>query len=267
MSEIKWPALAGLLFLCLAATAHSRPDFSGFSHDQAYDYSQAAIGGRVEGVTLIGSAGEPVNLEDYRGKPLVISMIFTSCHHICPSTTQHLAQVVKKARAALDADSFNVLTVGFDTLNDTPGQLASFRRAQGVNDKHWDFLGGDEANMRRLAEQLGFIYYPSTSGFEHLVQATVVDAEGGVYRQIYGISWPTPTLIEPLKQLVFGRPEPERESALSFLGKRIRLFCTVYDPATDNYYIDFSVFIGTGVGIIVSILFGWFLFREWRRAI
>jgi protein SCO1/2 len=79
------------------------------------------------------------------------------------------------------------------------------------------------------------------------------------------MTFPTPALVEPLKELVFGRPTAP--SALDYLGNRIRLFCTVYDPATDSYHIDISVFIGTFVGLVVSILFGRVLLREWRRSI
>ena len=112
---------------------------------------------------------------------------------------------------------------------------------------------------------MGFIYYPSPRGFDHLIQASIVDPQGQVYRQIYGMSFPTPTLLEPLKEQVFG--QPSAPSMLDYLENRVRLFCTVYDPATDNYYVDVSVFIGTIVGILVSTLFGTVLVREWRKSI
>ena len=173
--------------------------------------------------------------------------------------------MVEKARDVLDEDSFQVVTVGFDTVNDSPERMAQFRNSADVTDEHWDFLSGDAANMDKLVRQLGFIYTPAARGFDHLIQSSVVDANGVIYRQVYGISFPTPQLIEPLKEMVFG--EPKSQSALDYLGDRIRLFCTVYDPATDTYYIDISVFIGTFVGLIVSILFGRVLFKEWRRGL
>jgi protein SCO1/2 len=105
---------------------------------------------------------------------------------------------------------------------------------------------------------------PSPRGFDHLVQVSIVDAEGVIYRQVYSMSFPTPQLVEPLKELVFG--EPRSQSSLDYLSNRIRLFCTVYDPATDTYHVDISVFIGTFVGIIVSLIFGRVLFKEWRRS-
>ena len=35
----------------------------------------------------------------FNGKPLVLSLLYTSCYHICPMTTRHLSKVVEKARA------------------------------------------------------------------------------------------------------------------------------------------------------------------------
>jgi len=238
---------------------------AGFSREDALAHSQAAIGNSLEGVELLAPDGDVVKLEDYRGKPLVISMIFTSCHHICPATTRHLREMVAKARDAVGEESFHVITVGFDTANDSPARMASFRRRNGVEDERWAFLAGDADNMARLVERLGFLYSPSARGFDHLIQSSVIDASGRLYRQVYGITFPTPHLVEPLKELVFGKPPGD--STLDYLKGRIRLFCTVYDPATDSYHIDASVFIGTAVGLIVSLVFGRVLIREWRRTL
>lgn len=255
----------GLLALFSLAVAAADPDFAGFSHDEALDYSQAAIGTTLQGIELRKADGSVTSLEAYRGKPLIISMIFTSCHHVCPNTTRYLDEVVQKARSALDEDSFQVVSIGFDTANDSPERMAEFRVRSAVDDPNWDFLSADAATMAELTRALGFIYYASPRGFDHLVQSTVVDGKGTIYRQVYGMSFDTPLLIEPLKELVFGRPR--EQSTLQHMTNRIRLFCTVYDPATDSYRIDISVFIGTFVGMVVSILFGTVLIKEWRRSI
>lgn len=265
MQNFRWPALAGLFLFSGVTFAAADSDLMRFSNDESLAHSQAAIGTSLQNIQLTKGDGTAVSFKDYRGKPLVISMIFSSCHHVCPSTTQYLQQVVNKARNVLDSDSFQVVTIGFDTANDTPERMAQFRTSTGVTDEYWDFLSADADNMDTLVEQLGFIYTPSPRGFDHLVQASIVDADGVIYRQVYGMSFPTPQLIEPLKQLVFG--QPTSQSSLAYLGKRIRLFCTVYDPATDTYHVDISVFIGTFVGIIVSLVFGRVLYKEWRRSI
>lgn len=265
MLKYLFPALVGFLGLFSLSITAEEPDFAKFSHDEAFEYSQAAIGTTLQNIELTKSDGSAVLLESYRGKPLVISMIYSSCHHVCPSTTQYLNEVVKKARSALKSDSFHVVSIGFDTFNDNPERMARFRDQASVDDTRWDFLSGDAATMASLSKQLGFIYYPSAKGFEHLVQSSIIDANGGIYRQVYGMTFPTPLLIEPLKDLVFGTPK--NQSRLKHLENRIRLFCTVYDPATDSYRIDISVFIGTFVGMVVSILFARVLFIEWRRSL
>jgi protein SCO1/2 len=265
MLKLVRPVVMGLFTLMGVSSVFAAADFSSFSRDQALEYSQAAIGNTLENIQLLRRDGSRVSIEDYRGKPLVISMIFSSCHHVCPTTTQNLQQVIRKARSVLDDDSFEVLSIGFDTPVDSPQAMAQFRKRSGIDEGGWEFLAGDADNMARLVEQLGFIYYPSPRGFDHLVQASVIDAEGIVYRQVYGMTFPTPVLIEPLKDVVFDRPQPT--STLSYLENRIRLFCTVYDPATDTYHVDVSVFIGTFVGLMVSILFAFVLFKEWRKSI
>jgi protein SCO1/2 len=109
------------------------------------------------------------------------------------------------AQDALGADSFSVLTIGFDTDADTPARMRAYALSQGVDLPNWRFLATDEDTVRRLSEDLGFIYFPSSKGFDHLAQVTVLDDEGRVYRQVYGESFNSPALVEPLKDLVFGR--------------------------------------------------------------
>lgn len=236
-----------------------------FDEKAALALSQAAIGRALSpDYRFTASDGRRVRLADYRGKPLVVSLIYTSCHYICPTTTQHLAKVVRIARAALGEDSFRVVTIGFDTLRDTPAAMREFARLQGVAIAGWDFLSADRATIEALSRDLGFQYFPSAHGFDHLIQTTVVDADGRVYRQVYGMGFETPLLVEPLKHLLYGAPATE--SLFAGLTNRIRLFCTVYDPATDRYRFDYSLFFGIAIGAMSLGLVSLALVREWRRA-
>ncbi|MGA9031595.1 MAG: SCO family protein [Sulfuricaulis sp.] len=236
---------------------------SKFDQKAALAISQGAIGKNLGDYTLTSADGRNLRMSEFRGKPLVISLIYTSCYHICPTTTQHLAKVVRTARAALGPESFNVLTIGFDTPRDTPSAMRQFALDQSVNIAHWEFLSTDAAAMAGLTKELGFIAYPAPHGFDHLIQATVVDAQGKIYRQVYGMNFDTPLLVEPLKELVFGAPTSP--SLLSNLGSRIKLFCTVYDPSSDQYRFDYSIFIGFFIGLISIGTVSFLLIREWRR--
>lgn len=235
-----------------------------FNSRDALRYSQGAIGGTVGNYAFQDQNGRAVRLADFLGKPLVVSLVYTSCYQICSMTTRNLARVVKIAQEALGTDGFTVLTIGFDTRFDNPAAMHSFAKQQGVDLPNWHFLSTDSATITALSKDLGFIFRPSPKGFDHLVQATVIDAGGKVYRQVYGELFETQQLVEPLKQLVFGiRSE---HSAVDNLVNRVRLFCTTYDPATDSYRFDYSLFIGIFIG--ATIIGGAFayLIHEWRRS-
>ena len=202
-----------------------------FDNDKALAISQAAIGNQPGNHVFTRADGSPATLTDFRGKPLVLSMIYTSCYHICPMTTQHLSKVVQKARKALGDDSFAVAIVGFDTQVDTPQAMQYFANKQGISDKNWNLLSISPQAVEALSKDIGFQYFPSSNGFDHLIQATIIDAEGKVYRQVYGQVFDTPLLIDPLIELVLGRAPPE-QSILSELTRKIKLFCTTYDRPT-----------------------------------
>ena len=134
-------------------------------------------------------------------------MIYTSCHHVCPMITRNLVAIVDVARDALGDDSFSVVTVGFDWQVDSPERMRQFATQQGAADiGDWHFLAGDAPTISALSDNLGFVFYPSAKGFDHLTQTTIVDRNGVIYRQLYGVDLDTPMLVEPLKELVFDTP-------------------------------------------------------------
>ncbi|MCW8924382.1 MAG: SCO family protein, partial [Gammaproteobacteria bacterium] len=198
-------------------------------------------------------------------KPLVLSMVYTSCFQICPMTTRHLSRVVEKAREALGQDSFNVAVVGFDTAVDTPDAMQYFANKQGVHNKDWHLLSIAAEDVEALAKDTGFLYFPSVNGFDHLIQATIIDSEGKVYQQVYGQVFDTPLLIEPLKELVLGRPR-QNQTFLTDLGNKIKLFCTTYDPVRDGYFFDYSLFIGILIGLSIILFTCVHIVKEWRKS-
>lgn len=236
-----------------------------FDSDAALERSQSAIGNVVADLALTDADGEPVRLSDFQGKPVLISLIFTSCHHTCPMTTQHLKTMVDAASERLGKDGFQVLTVGFDTANDTPRALESFRRAQSVNRENWRFVTADSPAIDLLTDDLGFTYAPSPRGFDHLVQLSLLDAERRVVTQIYGVRFELPRLMEPLKRLVFGG-QAESSGLMEGLVNRVKLFCTIYNPNTGRYVFDYSLFIQMAIGAMIILGIAVYLFRERRRS-
>jgi protein SCO1/2 len=257
-----------LLFFFSFSIVYAGPDKTGatpaFDYDLALKTSQQAIGNQVGNYVFTNAKRSRVSLNDFRGKPLVISMVFTSCYQICPMTTRHLSKVVEKARDALGHDSFSVAVIGFDSEVDTPDAMQYFANKQGIAGKDWNLLSIAAEDVDALSKDIGFIYFPSSNGFDHLIQATIIDEGGKVYRQVYGQVFETPLLVDPLIELVLGRPAPE-QSFLSSIGDKIKLFCTTYDPARDGYYFDYSLFVGMLIGGSIILITGVAMWREHRR--
>jgi protein SCO1/2 len=253
------------ILLSLPAFAQSEKSTKyAYDADNALEISQAAVASKLQDYKFYDSQGRPVSLSKYQGRPLLISMIFTSCHHVCPAITRHLATAVEAAREVLEEDSFQVITVGFDTAVDTPDAMRMFAARQNIDDPNWDFLSASADTVNSLVENIGFVYFPSPRGFDHINQVTVVDRDGVVYRQVYGAAFELPWLIEPLKELVFNRPQPGSHLISDLVG-RIKLFCTVYDPNTGRYKFDYSLFVGIAVGAVIVLAVAIWLLIEIRR--
>jgi protein SCO1/2 len=249
------------ILLCLTALlAHG----AEYDRDDALQLSQAAIGRALGSHVLRDVDGQSFNLASLRGRPLVVSMIYTSCHHVCPTITRNLRGKIEVAQEALGEDAFNVITVGFDWEVDTPDRMRLYASERRIDVAGWHFLAGDAGSIGALSENLGFQFFPSPKGFDHLTQTTIVDADGAIYRQVYGVDIEPQPFVEPLKELVFDTP---RDAGLvdhwvdSFL-----LFCTVFDPNSGRYRFDYSIAMTIFVGILCLGAIATFIAKEWRRA-
>jgi protein SCO1/2 len=249
-----------------SAWAHDdgQPTGSTFSEADALDYSGSALGRRLGDYRFLDRDGRPLQLRDLRGRPLVISLIYTSCAHTSPILTQTLDRVVEVARDALGEDGFTVATIGFDTKVDTPARMRAYARDQGVDRSDWLFLSADAKTIDELSHDLGFVFFRSPKGFDHIAQTTLVDGQGRVFSQIYGQSFEPPALVEPLKRLALGGSA--ELGSVSNLIERVRLFCTVYDAASARYRFDYSIFIALAVGAASLSAVGVFLARAWLRS-
>lgn len=249
----------------LKLEAKSNGSIQKFQNKKALEESQAAIGNQLSNFRLTDASGRGLKLHDLLGKPLVLSLIYTSCYQTCPVTTRYLASVVEKARKALGHDKFSVAILGFDSQADSPQAMKYFAKKHGIENANWHLLSADSKTIKALTKELGFLFFTSPSGFDHMVQASIIDAKGVIYRQVYGEIFNTPLLVEPLKELILGRPQPN-QTLLSDLINKVRFFCTNYDPASDSYHFDYSLFIGMFIGGIIVVLIIIFLWKEYRRS-
>ena len=230
---------------------------------KAAQVSQSALGQALPDLAFTRIDGRMVKLSEYRGKPLLVTLVYTSCVDVCPTLIENLYPAVAEARRTLGPDSFSVITVGFDVGKDTPQRMRAFASAHGADLPNWAFLSADEENLDRLARSVGFAYYGRAGTWDHLAQVSVIDADGRLRQQIYGAVFEPPLIVEPLKSLVFGRDLPL--ASLGSLIDRVKFFCTVYDPSSGRYYFNYSLFLNIAIGFLCFGRVLGMLMQEWRR--
>jgi protein SCO1/2 len=252
-----WRSLSFLLLLLpLGAQA--------FDEKAALTDSQAAIGRTLGEYAFRDSENREVRLSDLRGKPLVVNFVYTGCIQVCPAATQFLAGAVKDAERSLGPGSFRVATIGFNVPFDSPAAMKSFAAKFGLAaSRDWLFLSPEREARERLLADFGFRAEPTTAGFDHLLQVSIVDAQGRLYRQVYGDEFASPLFVGPLLELA--RNAPVQQSTLAAAWDKLRILCTVYDPSAGRYRVNYAILIEILVGASVMLGASAFLVLEWRR--
>ncbi|VAW13925.1 hypothetical protein MNBD_ALPHA09-54 [hydrothermal vent metagenome] len=262
--------LAGKATMAPMTPAASEDQSGAHGHDSqpidldlALEKSEAALGRTIGDYTLTDDSGNTLTLAEFRGKPLVISPIYASCPMICPMITQHLIKAVARAEEIFGPGRFNILTVSFNPARDRPARLAAFRSEQDVPLDNWFIAVGDEATTKKFMDDLGFSYRATAGGYDHVTQTTILDSEGRVYRQVYGVDFPIQVFLEPMKEVVFGTGL--KSLSMTSLVDRILFICTVYNPTSGRYEIDYAIAFGISIGGLSLLLTGFIIFRVWRQ--
>jgi protein SCO1 len=226
--------------------------------------SQAAIGRQLAEHTLLDRQGKPVRLSSYRGKPLLVSFIYTGCFQVCPTSTRSLQESLQTLRKTFRAEHFNVVSVGFNQPADSPQAMRAFAAQHRIDEPNWEFLSPAPAAVDSLMRDFGFSFLATPAGFDHLLGVSVVDAHGRVYAQVYGERMTPDQLGEPLRLLLRGAPMP-RQLSIAELIERVRIICTVYDPNTGRYRYNYGLIIEIAGGVTFVLAMLWFLALELRN--
>lgn len=107
----------GLLALALLRPVHGseRPAFHGTTYEEL-DPAPA--------LSLLDHAGEPVTLQAYRGRAVLLFFGFTHCPDACPLTLSRLSRV--RESLGRSGEEMEVLLVTVDPERDTPEALAEY---------------------------------------------------------------------------------------------------------------------------------------------
>jgi len=132
---------------------------------------------------LTDQAGKPATLDLARGHPVLVTMFYGSCPHICPmliSTMQRFERELPEANRG----RLRVLMVSLDPERDTPAKLAEVAARHGVDLRRWTLAHAEAKDVRRLAAALNIQYRQLPDGeFNHSTVITLLDAQGRIQKQ------------------------------------------------------------------------------------
>lgn len=129
---------------------------------------------------LTDQSGRVTGLDRYRGQPVLVSMFYGSCPHVCPLLISTVQRMERELPAA-QRPRLRVLMVSLDPDRDTPEKLAELAARHRADLSRWTFARAGEPDVRKLAALLNIQYRKLPDGeFNHATVVTLLDAEGRV---------------------------------------------------------------------------------------
>jgi protein SCO1/2 len=125
--------------------------------------------------------GRIARLADYRGKPVILTFMYSTCRDTCPLTAYQI-------RGAMDQIGHDVptLAVSVDPTNDTRLNARRFVNRTGLT-RRMRFLMGSQKQLAPIWDAYGI--RPQGKGFDHSAYVLLIDRQGR-----RRVSWPTEKL-------------------------------------------------------------------------
>jgi protein SCO1/2 len=178
--------------------------------------------------------GQEVRLGDYFDgeKPVLLTLNYYSCATLCSVQLNALLQGLRELEWTA-GEEFRIVTVSIDPREDAA--LANAKRESYLaelgrgDDLDWNFLVGEEDQVRALADAVGFTYkYDNvTKQYAHPAVVMFLSGEGVVSRYLYGITLASRDLKFALIETSAGR--------VGDLGDKIILSCFRYNSSDGRY--------------------------------
>ena len=157
---------------------------------------QLKPGDVIPNIALVNQDGRAIHLKDYRGKPLLVTFIYTRCPmpKACPMISSHLARVhALLARDAKTTSNTHLLSITLDPAYDTPSVLRDYGLAylQGHREgfQHWEFARSAPADLKALAKAFGLEYHEENRQIIHTVRTILIGPDGKLLQSWDGSGW------------------------------------------------------------------------------
>jgi protein SCO1 len=252
-----------LVFAAIAAPrAASAKDTTVPAELQGIDIEDRQGSPLPRDIALRDQSGRAVTIGDYLDgqRPVVLVLAYYECPMLCTLVINGALDEMKKLRWTA-GDEYRVVVVSFDPRDTTESaakKRMNYLDAYGrpVTEKGFDFLVGDEAQVKALAAAAGFHYRwdEDTKQFAHAAGSFIYTPDGRLSRTLYGITFPG------LKLALL----EASEGKIGTVVDRVLLFCFHYDPLARGYVIAVTRLVRASGALTLAVLALWLL-RFWRR--
>jgi protein SCO1 len=185
-------------------------------------------------VTFHDETGQAVSLQELIAGPTIIAPVYYACPNVCNFLQGGLAMVLHEV-ALKPGEQYRILSVSFDET-ETPVQAAQSKRNYlgairgDFPPDAWHFLTGDEGEIRRLTDAIGFRFQRQGVDFLHPVAVVVVAGDGKIIRYLHGTRFLAMDVTLALVEASEGR--------VGATIRRVASFCFSYDPENRRYVFN-----------------------------
>ena len=129
-------------------------------------------------IPLVDQHGRTLALTDLRGRPLVATMVYTSCTSVCPTIVERMKAIERRLPTALRSEvAFAMFSL--DPGRDTPSARLEFATAHHLDDRTWRLFATTEDDVRTLSAVLGVKFKVEGDGnIAHSSAIVVIDRDG-----------------------------------------------------------------------------------------
>ncbi len=178
------PLLALVLAGGMAALSWATDGFRVVTSDGA---RQLAVERRplpLPDIRLIDQDGHPFSFADYRGKTLLVDLIYTRCPTICGVLGENFRQVLEHSGANKAGRNFDLLSISFDPAHDDLQALKLYGERYGAVAPRWRIaVPSDRRGLDTLLRSFGAVVIPDgNGGFVHSSDVYLVDSAGRLAR-------------------------------------------------------------------------------------
>ena len=125
--------------------------------------------------SLTDQFGKQISLAEFKGKPVVLTFLYTNCPDQCPLTAEKLHATLQELGNA--APNVGVLAVSTDPARDTTSAAMKFSQSHRMVD-YWHYLVGPKSKLAPIWSAYSIYAQPQQQTVNHSLGLYVIDKQG-----------------------------------------------------------------------------------------